>query len=68
VSPFSILDIHCAIIIMGGTSSVLSGTEGYHVLAVEVDSPADLAGLEPYFDFIVGVDNIDLVSPSSLQL
>ena len=48
---------------MGGTTSSLGGAEGYHVLAVEIDSPADLAGLEPYFDFIVGIDSVDLVGP-----
>jgi hypothetical protein len=51
---------------MGGTPSSFSGVEGYHVLAVEIDSPADLAGLEPYFDFIVGIDSVDLVSSSCI--
>ncbi|XP_052452354.1 Golgi reassembly-stacking protein 1b [Carassius gibelio] len=30
----------------------------WHVLDVEVDSPAELAGLEPYSDFIVGSDQV----------
>jgi len=33
------------------------GTEGYHVLRVQEGSPGYKAGLEPFFDFIVSVDN-----------
>jgi len=33
------------------------GTEGYHVLRVQEGSPGYKAGLEPFFDFIVSVEN-----------
>ncbi|TRY53850.1 hypothetical protein DNTS_002802 [Danionella cerebrum] len=33
------------------------GTEGYHVHGVQEDSPAEKAGLEPFFDFIISIDN-----------
>ncbi|NP_001007412.1 Golgi reassembly-stacking protein 1a [Danio rerio] len=31
------------------------GTEGYHVHGVQEDSPAERAGLEPFFDFIISI-------------
>jgi hypothetical protein len=34
---------------------------GYHVLKVKAKSPADKAGLEPYFDYIVAAANVRLV-------
>ncbi|XP_017279943.1 Golgi reassembly-stacking protein 2 [Kryptolebias marmoratus] len=43
---------------MGASPSVQipgGGTEGYHVLRVQDNSPGNRAGLEPYFDFIVSV-------------
>ncbi|XP_046860424.1 Golgi reassembly-stacking protein 2-like isoform X2 [Xenia sp. Carnegie-2017] len=36
------------------------GTEGYHVLRVQENSPGYKAGLEPYFDFIVAIENTRL--------
>ncbi|XP_074506477.1 Golgi reassembly-stacking protein 1a [Sebastes fasciatus] len=33
------------------------GTYGYHVHAVQPNSPADVAGLQPFFDFILSLDN-----------
>ncbi|KAK2906091.1 Golgi reassembly-stacking protein 2-like [Channa argus] len=43
---------------MGGSQSVEipgGGTEGYHVLRVQENSPGHRAGLEPFFDFIISV-------------
>ncbi|XP_018974393.1 Golgi reassembly-stacking protein 1-like [Cyprinus carpio] len=31
------------------------GTEGYHVHGIQEDSPAEKAGLEPFFDFIISI-------------
>merc|ERR1712131_13398 len=36
------------------------GTDGYHVLRVQENSPGDKAGLEPFFDFIVMIGNTRL--------
>eukprot|EP00795_Rhopilema_esculentum_P013648 gene13648-4547_t len=36
------------------------GTEGYHVLRVQEGSPGYKAGLEPFFDFVVMVENTRL--------
>ncbi|XP_076018274.1 Golgi reassembly-stacking protein 1a [Genypterus blacodes] len=33
------------------------GTYGYHVHAVQPNSPAEEAGLQPFFDFILSLDN-----------
>ncbi|VDM98433.1 unnamed protein product [Thelazia callipaeda] len=38
------------------------GTEGYHVLRVQDNSPGQAAGLEPFFDFIVCIGNTRLDS------
>jgi len=41
---------------MGNGSSVpVEGTEGYHVLRVQDNSPGQVAGLEPFFDFIISI-------------
>lgn len=43
---------------MGGSQSVEipgGGTEGYHVLRVQENSPGRRAGLEPFFDFIISI-------------
>ncbi|XP_041662828.1 Golgi reassembly-stacking protein 2 [Cheilinus undulatus] len=43
---------------MGGSPSVEipgGGTEGYHVLRVQENSPGHQAGLEPFFDFIISI-------------
>lgn len=48
---------------MGAGSSVEipgGGTEGYHVLRVQENSPGHRAGLEPFFDFIVMIGNTRL--------
>ncbi|VDM26482.1 unnamed protein product [Toxocara canis] len=48
---------------MGNGESVSipgGGTEGYHVLRVQDNSPGQAAGLEPFFDFIVCIGNTRL--------
>lgn len=48
---------------MGNSDSIPipgGGTEGYHVLRVQDNSPGQAAGLEPFFDFIVSIGNIRL--------
>ncbi|XP_043989146.1 Golgi reassembly-stacking protein 2-like isoform X2 [Gambusia affinis] len=45
---------------MGASQSVEipgGGSEGYHVLRVQENSPGHRAGLEPFFDFIVSINN-----------
>lgn len=57
---------------MGGSSSTIEvpggGTEGYHVLRVQDNSPGSRAGLEPFFDFIIAINGVRLVSPSHASL
>lgn len=36
------------------------GTEGFHVLAVAKGSPGHRADFEPFFDFIISINNIRL--------
>jgi len=46
------------VLTMGGSQSVEvpgGGTEGYHVLRVQENSPGSRAGLEAFFDFIVAI-------------
>ncbi|PAV81114.1 hypothetical protein WR25_22371 isoform B [Diploscapter pachys] len=48
---------------MGNSESVPipgGGTEGYHILRVQENSPGMMAGLEPFFDFIVSIGNTRL--------
>lgn len=45
---------------MGQESSTLSSFEGLQISRVQHASPAFEAGLIPYFDFIVGVDTVEL--------
>ncbi|XP_046914925.2 uncharacterized protein LOC124495562 [Dermatophagoides farinae] len=48
---------------MGGSQSTEipgGGTEGFHVLKVQDDSPGSRAGLEPYFDYIIVAGNTRL--------
>ncbi|VDO16602.1 unnamed protein product [Brugia timori] len=45
----------------GSTNIPGGGTEGYHVLRVQENSPGQAAGLEPFFDFIVCIGNTRLV-------
>ncbi|KAF9185080.1 Golgi reassembly-stacking protein 2 [Haplosporangium sp. Z 767] len=51
---------------MGNSTSGDEGRHryGYHVLRVKEDSPADKAGLRPFFDYIVAVNNIRLNTES----
>lgn len=35
---------------------------GYHVVRVAANSPAHLAGIEPFFDFCVGLDGVALTT------
>ncbi|XP_044751860.1 Golgi reassembly-stacking protein 2 isoform X2 [Coccinella septempunctata] len=48
---------------MGNSESVDipgGGSEGYHVLRVQENSPGSRAGLQPFFDFIVAVNGVRL--------
>ncbi|XP_782738.3 Golgi reassembly-stacking protein 2 [Strongylocentrotus purpuratus] len=48
---------------MGGANSVEvpgGGTEGYHVLRVQENSPGHKAGLEAFFDFVIAIGNTRL--------
>ncbi|XP_037084764.1 Golgi reassembly-stacking protein 2-like [Pollicipes pollicipes] len=48
---------------MGGAMSIDipgGGTEGYHVLRVQDNSPGQRAGLEAFFDFILAIENTRL--------
>lgn len=52
---------------MGSASSHAEAADfdgGMHVLNVFKDSPAEDAGLEPYFDIIVAVNGLHLVRPN----
>ncbi|KAG9286008.1 hypothetical protein G9A89_022684 [Geosiphon pyriformis] len=52
---------------MGGTQSTGKG-HGYHVLRVQENSPAHLAGVEPFFDYILGINGMSLDSAESRVL
>ncbi|CAG8457672.1 10711_t:CDS:2 [Paraglomus brasilianum] len=52
---------------MGGTQSSQSG-KGYHVLRVYDGSPAHEAGIEPFFDYVVGINGFPLDNPESKTL
>ncbi|KAK9879627.1 hypothetical protein WA026_006693 [Henosepilachna vigintioctopunctata] len=48
---------------MGNTESIDipgGGTEGYHILRVQENSPGSRAGLQAFFDFIVAINGIRL--------
>ena len=49
---------------MGASQSVEEeaplSTKGYHILRVSPGSPADDAGLEPFFDYLVGINGVIL--------
>lgn len=51
---------------MGNSSSTLEvpggGYEGYHVLKVSELSPAYFAGLEPFFDYILSINDVRLLN------
>ncbi|KAG8573298.1 hypothetical protein GDO81_012349 [Engystomops pustulosus] len=42
------------------------GNEGYHVHGVQENSPAQIAGLEPFFDFIIAIGNSRLNKENSM--
>lgn len=44
----------------------LKGIKGFHVLRVADSSPAAEAGIEPFFDYVVGVGGRGVVRPASL--
>uniref|UniRef100_A0A0R3RT41 GRASP55_65 domain-containing protein n=1 Tax=Elaeophora elaphi TaxID=1147741 RepID=A0A0R3RT41_9BILA len=46
----------------GSTNIPGGGSEGYHVLRVQDNSPGQAAGLEPFFDFIICIGNTRLDS------
>ncbi|RUS16024.1 GRASP55/65 PDZ-like domain-containing protein [Endogone sp. FLAS-F59071] len=53
---------------MGGTQSSEGGRHGYHVLKVKENSPAYHIGIEPFFDYIVGINGIKLDNdPTTIQ-
>ncbi|XP_072268673.1 Golgi reassembly-stacking protein 1 [Pyxicephalus adspersus] len=43
-----------------------SGNEGYHVHGVQQNSPAQKAGLEPFFDFIIAIGHTKLNKENSM--
>ncbi|TPX43723.1 hypothetical protein SeLEV6574_g04899 [Synchytrium endobioticum] len=52
----------------GGQSSISGSTRGYHVLKVVPGGPGDIAGLEPYFDYIVAINGELLDEENSLLI
>ncbi|KAJ8337208.1 hypothetical protein SKAU_G00384280 [Synaphobranchus kaupii] len=42
------------------TDAPAEGTDGYHVHGIQDNSPAEKAGLEPFFDFIISIGNTRL--------
>ncbi|CAI2167470.1 530_t:CDS:2 [Funneliformis geosporum] len=50
---------------MGGTQSTAAKGYGYHVLRVQENSPAHAVGIEPFFDYIVGINGVQLVIDGS---
>ncbi|CAG8463196.1 7446_t:CDS:2 [Racocetra fulgida] len=50
---------------MGGSQSSAKGY-GYHILRVKENSPAHTAGIEPFFDYIVGINGIPLDTETSV--
>ncbi|KAL1934268.1 hypothetical protein VTP01DRAFT_6450 [Rhizomucor pusillus] len=45
---------------MGGTQSTEQGRHGFHVLRVKENSPAHQAGIDQFFDYIVGIDGVSV--------
>ncbi|KAJ3126573.1 hypothetical protein HK098_007402 [Nowakowskiella sp. JEL0407] len=52
----------------GANQSAEDSTKGYHVLKVVENSPADIAGLVPYFDYIISINDILLEEDTSFLL
>ncbi|XP_077075322.1 Golgi reassembly-stacking protein 1b [Siphateles boraxobius] len=50
---------------MGLIQSVFAAESGYHVHAIQENSPAERAGLEPFFDFILSIGHTRLNKESS---
>ncbi|XP_067234764.1 Golgi reassembly-stacking protein 1b [Chanodichthys erythropterus] len=50
---------------MGLIQSVFAAEGGYHVHAIQENSPAERAGLEPFFDFILSIGHTRLNKESS---
>ncbi|EGG09278.1 uncharacterized protein MELLADRAFT_71291 [Melampsora larici-populina 98AG31] len=50
----------------GSNSSALRGIKGYHVLRVADSSPASEAGIEPFFDYIVGIGGQSITEDGDL--
>lgn len=42
-------------------------TTGYHVLRVLANSPAANAGIEPWFDYLCGVNSMKIVLDPSIR-
>uniref|UniRef100_A0A671NMV1 PDZ GRASP-type domain-containing protein n=1 Tax=Sinocyclocheilus anshuiensis TaxID=1608454 RepID=A0A671NMV1_9TELE len=51
---------------MGLIQSVFAAEAGYHVHGIQDNSPAERAGLEPFFDFILSIGHTRLDKESSL--
>ncbi|XP_073686750.1 Golgi reassembly-stacking protein 1b [Garra rufa] len=51
---------------MGLIQSVFAAEGGYHVHGIQENSPAERAGLEPFFDFILSIGHTRLNKESSL--
>lgn len=47
------------------SEETLGGTEGFHVHGVQVNSPAQRGGLEPFFDFIISIGHARLNKDNS---
>ncbi|KAI3389000.1 hypothetical protein SNEBB_006653 [Seison nebaliae] len=41
------------------------GSEGYHILRVAIGSPCSTVGVEPFFDFLVGVNDMRLTNENN---
>ncbi|KAI8380897.1 GRASP55/65 PDZ-like domain-containing protein [Radiomyces spectabilis] len=50
---------------MGGTQSTEQGRHGFHVLKVKENSPAFLAGIEQFFDYIISINGTSLENGDS---
>ncbi|OZJ05224.1 hypothetical protein BZG36_02451 [Bifiguratus adelaidae] len=53
---------------MGGIQSTEGSRSGYHVLKVREESPAYRAGIEQFFDYIVGINGIKLETEADSQI
>ncbi|KAI8805414.1 GRASP55/65 PDZ-like domain-containing protein [Cladochytrium replicatum] len=60
ILPFSTISLTPHRQYRGNAQSGDASTRGYHVLKVVPNSPADTAGIEPYFDYVLSINNIRL--------